>query len=66
MKELAKVVPIPDEGDTSAAAMDLHLAALLRVGDIANQIREQLQKMDAASMKRAMGLLSSAQPILSN
>lgn len=53
MKELAKVIPIPDEGDSSAAAMDLHLAALLRVGDRANQMREQLQKVDAASMKRA-------------
>lgn len=56
MKEVAKTIPIPGEVEESAGTMDVHLATLLRTEDLVEQLREQLQQVDLAAMKRAYGI----------
>lgn len=55
MKEVAKSMKLPDEGDTSSTAIDYQLWVLLRAETLASQLHEQLEKVDIVALKRGFG-----------
>lgn len=58
MFEVAKVMEIPHESDTSARSIDYQRFCLLRAEALASKLQKQLEKVDLSVLKKGFAAAS--------